>query len=696
MGVRVTVCGSLNGAVTLQGHDSLDTCTLGDLRREVARLLDPTLASSSSSADAAAAAASCAKLILAGRVLSPVDDAKPLSELRVTPSSRVLVTRAAPTAAAPTSPTTAAQQQQPQAAAALSAEAARAARLDRLRACAARMAKRDGLRTDSYAFELENQDGSRLQLGDGERQALGTALALHAKGRATLREAEEARAQQQQQQQQGGAATTTAAETTPASSLFARALDELLLADEAFALAPQRLVEATDNRPLLQLDAAWAALRLRDASRLGVWLSRLEQARQGLKRAHGERGERAAALLDRGGGGNDPSSSSPCSASSAAVRCKLEVLTAAALFHSAAGSQHVRRHLTEARGILDRLASLAPDATVAAVSGAMACDPSDAARALRRCGGDASAAIDLLQREAEKNRQRREERRKRSAWRRERARYGKTEAGEFVDGEALERLLALGGDGGGSSGGGWARAEVAEALRACGNDRERALGVLTDPEAYGRVQLAAVARQQPPASGAGGAAIGRQEQQQQQQQQVDGEALALLVSCGFTAEAARAALARTQGGRDAEAAAAELAARGEEDGVLVSAEAAGEGAAGGQPADDGGGNNNRLARAAETARVGARDLRRRRRRDEAEEDEEDEETDAEGEGELTAALRPGGGGSSAGAGAVDEAYDVDQEGALAEVLATYEALVASSSSSAAAPAATAAAPAAGG
>ena len=147
--LSVRVCGALNGAVTLQRQDE-GPCTLGDLRREVARLLDPTSAGGGGDADDAAAQSAC-KLILAGRVLAPSDDARPLSELRVGPSSRVLVTRAppAPLAAAAAA---GAPSQQPAAAAALSAEAARAQRLERLRACAARMAARDGLRSDGYAF----------------------------------------------------------------------------------------------------------------------------------------------------------------------------------------------------------------------------------------------------------------------------------------------------------------------------------------------------------------------------------------------------------------------------------------------------------------------------------------------------------------------------------------------------------------
>jgi len=659
MPLSVRVCGALNGSVTLDAGDNAETVTLGHLRAEVTRLLQP--ASLAANADGGGGGGGVggfgggAKLILAGRVLAPADDAVPLSHVRgFGPASRVLVSRAPPSPASAPVANGAAAAPLPPAARQLAAEEERAARLERLRACAARMAARDGRRTGGYALELENQDGSRLQLDPGERAALATALALHAAGRATLRDAERAL-----RGAAGGggevdlsvpsAATAVAASGTalaaaaPASvaarALFARALDELLLADEAFALAPPRLVEATDNRPLLQLDAAWAALRLRDASRLGVWLSRLEQARDGLRRAHGERGERASALLGAGAGGPRGGGASEGASAAAAVRCRLEVLTAAALFHAhglgggnggggngggngggGSGSPaaaaaaaaaaanppppqppqpqqqqqqqqqlearaQVYRHLAEARAILDRLASLAPDGAVAAVAGAMACEPRAAARALRRCGGDASAAVDMLQRADERGRARQDERRRRSAWRRERRRYGRTPGGEYVDAVALERLLAVGGGGEagggaasggeGSGGGAWSRAEAAEALRAAGNDAERALAALTSPASREALQMAVVARQ--------AAAAGR-------------------------------SAAAGRGGRRA-------------------------------PSDG--------------------------------EEEEDEEADEEAEGELAAALRRRGGGAGAGEGDDDEAYDLDQEGALAEVLATYEALLAS-------------------
>jgi hypothetical protein len=679
MPISVRVCGALNGSVSLPAGD-FDSCTLGDLRAEVARLLAPP----EDAADADAPPPPPPKLILAGRVLQ--DGARTLSDMRVGPSSRVLVSRAPPAAATP-APTSAL----PPEARALSAAEQRAARLERLRACAARMAGRDALRTDGYSFELENQRGERLALDPSERAALATALALHAKGKATLLEAERGAAAAGAVG--GGAAAAagaTAAATEPPppplppTHLYSRALDELLLADEAFALAPPRLVELTDNRSLLQLDAAWAALRLRDASRLGVWLSRLERAREGLRRAHGERGERAARLLDGGGvagGGRGGDASAPSSAAAAAVRCRLDVLSAAALFHrnQEGDLAQARQCLRDARGVLDRLAALAPDDRIAAVSAAMACDPSAARTALRRSAGDAAMAVDWLQRERERRRARRDERRRRSAWRQERARYGKTNGGEYVDGEALEKLLALGG-------GQWARAEVADALRSSENDRERALAALTSPEALAQLQMAAVAREQRQQRefGGGGGDGGRGAAAAA----VDGEALALLVACGFKAEAARAALLRC-GGRDAEAAAADLAARGRsrrqqegggegggreaEEEVLVA-----EGGGGGGGGGDGGDNKQeRLERAAEDARRAARDLRRRRKRAAAgggggggDDGEEEEETDEEAEGELSAALRSGGQGG-------DGAYDVDddQERALAEVLGEYEALV---------------------
>lgn len=72
------------------------------------------------------------------------------------------------------------------------------------------------------------QDGTTLQLAAEDRKALVMGLALHDRARATL-----------------------------AARNWAAALDELLLAEEAFGLCKPDLLQHVDNVALLLLDIVW-------------------------------------------------------------------------------------------------------------------------------------------------------------------------------------------------------------------------------------------------------------------------------------------------------------------------------------------------------------------------------------------------------------------------------------------------------
>lgn len=127
----------------------------------------------------------------------PQDDSKALSAERVNERSRLLVTKGAAAGAALT-----AQQQQ-------------AERLQQLRTAADKLASRDGRgTTNRYELVLENQDGNALNFSESDRKALIMGLSLHAKGGNSMR-----------------------------AERFKPALDELLLAEEAFSLADPKLLQ---------------------------------------------------------------------------------------------------------------------------------------------------------------------------------------------------------------------------------------------------------------------------------------------------------------------------------------------------------------------------------------------------------------------------------------------------------------------
>lgn len=117
--------------------------------------------------------------------------------------------------------------------------------------------------------------------------------------------------------------------------------------------------------------------------------------------------------------------------------------------------------------------------------------------------GDVGAATAFIADQREKAAAARQQRRKQRAWLKERAQYGNTAAGRYVDGEKLEGLCQLGCD----------KALAAEALRQNENDGAMALDVLLDTVKRSALALAIVARdmaqhapqaQSPSAAAAGG------------------------------------------------------------------------------------------------------------------------------------------------------------------------------------------------
>lgn len=110
------------------------------------------------------------KLILGGRTLK--DDSQPLTQLRITPTTRLMVLHSAPAGAA------------------LQAQEARQGRLDQLHAAVKALALRNN--TDysrQPELTIENQGGTTLHFpSEVDRQALTMGLMLHTKGTASMRQ----------------------------------------------------------------------------------------------------------------------------------------------------------------------------------------------------------------------------------------------------------------------------------------------------------------------------------------------------------------------------------------------------------------------------------------------------------------------------------------------------------------------------
>eukprot|EP00798_Chlamydomonas_sp_ICE-L_P003505 gene3505-13576_t len=164
------------------------------------------------------------------------DDSLPLSEYKVTAASRVLVTKGA------------------EASQTVNQGSEKQARLDKMKSVLETLAGRDSRgATADYAFSLENQDGSQIDLAPEDQKAIVMGLTLHQRGKKSTQEGN-----------------------------FDSAMGELLLAEEAFAMCDTKITTAIDNVGMLLLD-----------------IDRLAKARVALTRAHGPNLERVRSVMGR-------------------------------------------------------------------------------------------------------------------------------------------------------------------------------------------------------------------------------------------------------------------------------------------------------------------------------------------------------------------------------------------------------------
>ncbi|KAK9821402.1 hypothetical protein WJX74_010307 [Apatococcus lobatus] len=403
--VLIQYKGTATGSITL----SVNSSTVGDLRKAIAQQAN----------------LDTVQLIAGGRKLQ--DDSKSLQASGLSLPRTIHVLRAQGSAAA-----TELQQQE-----------TRASSLQRLQQAAEALANRRGDRPSHGAPELslENQDGTVMRFeNDEDRRALIIGLSLHEKGRTSLKQGK-----------------------------LQEALDEMLIAEEAFGLCNPVHLPLIDNLGLLSLDIVWCIYQLRQVDKLSQAQQRLAVARAALAKSHGPDKERLRMLH----GNFIPQ---------LAVYVRLEALEGIAAFHSN-DAPAAAAALQKAMGTWHSL-QVSDQDLMNLVS--MGFSTRKAARALRFWAGDVSEAAQWLLKDRQDRERRRAEDRERRHRRREQERLGTTDKGHLVDMDVREKLCKLGFD----------PQLAAEALRLTENSADAALDMLMDPEAEGQLQLSIMERRE--------------------------------------------------------------------------------------------------------------------------------------------------------------------------------------------------------
>ncbi|KAG1675406.1 hypothetical protein FOA52_012325 [Chlamydomonas sp. UWO 241] len=353
-----------------------------------------------------------------------LQDGKPLSFYNMGANSLVLVTRGGGGGAGPSGGSQAPGSSS-SSSSSVNEASARAARLERLKRAAERLAGRDGGGSGGYELSLENQAGSSVKFSADDQKALVMGLTMHGRGKASMGKGD-----------------------------WPGALEELLLSEESFGLCAKELCDGIDNVGMLMLDIVWCMYRLQDGRRLAVAGERLARARVALSRAWGPGLERARRLH-----GSDV-----CPELGTLVR--LEAMEGVVAYY-ARDLEKASASLASAQAKLGRLA--VSDEQLAGLQ-AMGYSLKDSRRALRFAGGDMPRALDFVQREIAAREAAAANERKRRAWARERRRYGRTATGRYVEVEPCDVLADMG----------YERPLAAEALRVCDNDATAALEALLD------------------------------------------------------------------------------------------------------------------------------------------------------------------------------------------------------------------------
>ncbi|XP_026273356.1 NEDD8 ultimate buster 1-like [Frankliniella occidentalis] len=254
--------------------------------------------------------------------------------------------------------------------------------------------------SNEYAsLELENQVGNSLKLDPKEKEALCLALALHERGRSSLKRGH-----------------------------HSLALLFFLEADREFGQCNSALLKSVDNVALLQLDIVWCYLCLRSMSHIPDADHRLGMCEVSLERSYGRNMERVAAL--KGTAGNE-----------AALLMRLHLLQAIVAFHLHK-IDRARELINKAEVELKMLKVNTDDITQIV---ALGYTTSEALLGLRACQGNLEAAVSKICEWQEERKQAKEQNRKERAKEKERRKLGKTADGsQYIEPDCVSTLCGMG------------------------------------------------------------------------------------------------------------------------------------------------------------------------------------------------------------------------------------------------------------
>ncbi|GAX81495.1 hypothetical protein CEUSTIGMA_g8924.t1 [Chlamydomonas eustigma] len=284
-----------------------------------------------------------------------------------------------------------------------------------------------------YQLSLENQAGSQVRFKPEDQRALIMGLTMHQRGKKSMLKGD-----------------------------FITAQEELLLAEEAFGICDPGLIANIDNVGMVMLDIVWCAYKLQDSRRLAVCRDRLTRARQAFTQAYGPNLERARKL----NGAFQPEQ---------ATFVRLGALEGVVSYYAgdleaaSAGLSAAKEKLLKLK-VSDHYLLMLQD---------MGYEVKESTRALRFSGNDIDAAVHFISQQRGLEKERKAKRLRQQEWSQERAKYGRTTSGAFVDVEPLDIICNMG----------YEKSIVAEALRQTDNDASAALETVLDPSKRAAIAL---------------------------------------------------------------------------------------------------------------------------------------------------------------------------------------------------------------
>ncbi|XP_063904141.1 NEDD8 ultimate buster 1-like [Zophobas morio] len=264
----------------------------------------------------------------------------------------------------------------------------------------------EGVKTDSQLLaldnqymELEDQFGNIVKIPPEEKKALIVAMALHEKGRTSLKRED-----------------------------YSRALVFFLEADEEFKRCNAQILNSVDNYALLDLDIAWCYFCLQSVANLPEAYERLKRCEERFHSSYGPNLERLQAL--KGATGNE-----------AALLMRLHLLQAIVLYHKNKRNEALQL-LKKAK---DELSVLKVDDNSITVLVELGYSMAEARLGLRATGGDVNKAANYIDENRNSRVQARQKAKAEEILQRKRMKLGMCVDGkQYVDPNFVKILVNMG------------------------------------------------------------------------------------------------------------------------------------------------------------------------------------------------------------------------------------------------------------